>query len=143
LRRRPDNPLRQLSELRNMLLEALANERRRRPARVEAWCPLMDLEARQDEYVLLLDLPGVSREQIEATAHDSLLRIRGVSAQPDEVSDAREVRHERPLGQFARSVHLPTDADVSRISAKLADGTLEIRVARRRPESSQTKIEIG
>ena len=93
--------------------------------------------------MLLLDLPGVTREQIEATAYDGVLRIRGVSQQPEDVAGAREVRRERPTGQFTRAVHLPTDADLNEISAKLTDGVLEVRVGRRGPQSSRIEIAIG
>lgn len=143
MRVRSDNPFAQLSELRDAVLDSLAIERRRQPARAQAWQPPTDLAASDDEYIVLLDLPGVTREQIEATARDGLLRIRGVSAQPEEAADAQAVRSERPRGQFVRSVHLPTDADMSRISAKLAEGVLEVRVGRRRPESSRIEIAIA
>jgi HSP20 family protein len=143
VRGRADNPLRRLGDLRDMVLETLATDRRRRPARAEAWQPPLDLAATEGEYVMLLDLPGVPREQIEATVHEGVLRVRGSSQPPEGLAGARAVRRERPLGQFVRSVHLPTDADLTSVSARLADGVLELRVARRRPESSRIEIEIG
>lgn len=143
MRGRTDYPLRRLGDLRDMVLQTLAMDRRRRPARAEAWQPPLDLTATDDEYVMLLDLPGVPREQIEATAHEGVLRVRGSSERPEGLAGARAVRRERPRGQFVRSVHLPTDADLTSVSARLADGVLELRVARRRPESSRIEIEIG
>jgi len=143
VRMRSVSPFQQLGELRDAVLDTLALERRRQPARAQAWQPPADLAVSDDEYIVLLDLPGVRREQVEATADDGVVRIRGVSAQPEEAADAQPLRSERPTGQFVRSVRLPTDADMSRISAKLAEGVLEIRVGRRRPKSSQVSIEIG
>jgi len=146
VRVRQDSPLRQMRELQDTVLQALASERRRSRqggARAAAWRPPMDLAVSADEYVLLLDLPGVTREQIEATVYDGVLRIRGVSQQPEDVSGATEIRAERPTGQFTRAVHLPTDADLNKISAKLTDGVLEVRVGRRGPQSSRIEIAIG
>ena len=143
MRMRSVSPFQQLGELRDAVLDTVAIERRRPPARAQAWQPPTDLAASNEEYIVLVDLPGVRRDQVEATAHEGVVRIRGVSAQPEEAADAQAVRSERPRGQFVRAVHLPRDADMNRISARLAEGVLEIRVERRRPKSSQVSIEIG
>jgi len=139
----PGNPFQQLGELRDAVLDTLAMERRRPPARAQAWQPALDVAVTDAEYILLLDLPGVKREEVQALAQDGVLRIRGVSGDPEAAGGAHQVRRERPLGPFVRSLHLPTDADLSAISAKLADGVLDIRVARRQPQSTQIRIEIG
>ncbi len=117
--------------LTDRMREAMALHRRRRPARPSLWQPPMDLRATDDAYVIALDVPGVARQEIEATAEDGIVRVRGRVESPEKLSEARRVRGERTLGDFARSIRLPSDADTSNTSATLAKGVLTITVGRR------------
>ncbi len=137
----PTDPLRQMQRLSERLREAMAMHRLR-PARPRAWQPPMDVQASDEAYVIRLDLPGAAREQIEASAEDGVLRVRGEVTMPARLADARRVRAERPMGRFARSLRLPSDADMSDASATLSDGVLTLRVGRRR-QGGRIRIEIG
>ncbi len=129
---RPTDPLTQMQALRERLREAMAVERHRRGVAARAWQPPMDLRATEDSYVIALDLPGAARESIDATAEDGILRVRGEVTLPEDLRELRRLRGERTLGQFARAIHLPSDADTTNTRATLADGVLTITAARRR-----------
>jgi len=134
---RPTDPLTQMQALRERLREAMAVERRRRTVAAQAWQPPMDLRATEDGYVIELDIPGATRESIEATAEDGIVRVRGEVTPPEDLRPRalapalRRLRGERTLGQFARAVRLPSDADTANTSATLANGVLTITVGRR------------
>ncbi len=140
--RRPSTALRQMQALTDRLSEAMAMQRRRGVTRASVWQPAMDLRAEEDAYVVEFDLPGVAREDIEAVAEGTLLRVRGVANGPRRIADARTIRSERSSGQFVRTVRLPSDADTTNTSATLADGVLRIRVPRRRG-GGRINIQIG
>lgn len=140
--RRATHPLEEMQTLMRRMREALQIERRRPSARSDAWRPPMDLQATDDAYIVRIDLPGVRREDIEAVAEEGVLHVRGRVEMPEHLAQARPLRRERLLGRFARSVRLPSDADMSDITATLADGVLTIRVGRRRA-SGRITIEIG
>lgn len=130
--KRPTDALSQMQALSQRMREAMALQRRRRTARPSLWQPPMDLRATEQEYIITIDVPGVTRDGIEATAEDGLVRVRGSVELPEAIREARRVRSERKMGRFARSIRLPSDADTSNISATLAEGVLEVRVGRRR-----------
>ena len=117
--------------LRERLREAMAVERHRRAVVAQVWQPPMDMRVTEAEYEIALDLPGASRDAIELTAEEGVLRVRGEVAPPAELGDLRRLRSERMLGRFARAVRLPSDADITNTRATLANGVLTITVGRR------------
>jgi len=131
-----------IRRLREALRQALEGEQRR-PVRPQLWQPPMDLIATEDAYVLRLDLPGVSRGDVQASVEGEVVRVQGTRPRARGLEGAEEVRLERAAGAFGRSIRLPGDADSSAVSARLADGVLTIRVGRRQRASSRIRIEIA
>jgi HSP20 family molecular chaperone IbpA len=87
---------------------------------------------------ITLAVAGFRREQIEITVEDNQLRIRG--RQEDDRS--RQYIHRGIAArQFSRTFVLADGIEVK--SADLKDGLLSIDLARREPERSVRKIEIG
>jgi HSP20 family molecular chaperone IbpA len=87
---------------------------------------------------ITLAVAGFRREQIEITIEDNQLSIRG--RQEDDRS--RQYIHRGIAArQFSRTFVLADGIEVK--SADLSDGLLSIDLARREPERSVRKIEIG
>ena len=87
---------------------------------------------------ITLAVAGFRREQIEITVEDNQLRIHG--RQEDDRS--RQYIHRGIAArQFSRTFVLADGIEVK--SADLKDGLLSIDLARREPERSVRKIEIG
>ena len=88
--------------------------------------PAVDIEESEKEYRISAEMPGVEEKDIEVTASDDTLTIRG------EKKHAREERAqgyelcERSWGAFERSFALPSGVDANRISAQFARGVLEL-----------------
>jgi HSP20 family protein len=57
-------------------------------------------------------------------------RISNVPESNDKDGNTRNLWRERWHGKFSRAFTLPRDADLDKISANLADGVLEVRIAR-------------
>ncbi|MGI5818379.1 MAG: Hsp20/alpha crystallin family protein [Armatimonadota bacterium] len=138
---RPTDPLAQMQALTQRLREAMAVQRHRKAASARTWQPPTDLRSTDDSYVIALDIPGADRDSIEATAEDGIVRVRGEVVYPSDLQHLRRLRGERTLGQFVRSIRLPSDADTANTRAALADGVLTITVARR-GGSGRIKIDI-
>ena len=87
---------------------------------------------------ITLAVAGFKRDQIEITVEDNQLSIRG--RQVDDKS--RQYIHRGIAArQFSRTFVLADGIEVK--SADLSDGLLSIDLARREPERSVRKIEIG
>lgn len=92
-------------------------------------------------YRVLVDLPGVQKEELEVTTMGGEITVAGRRL-PDEIPDGADVlRSERGHGSFRRSIRLPADAREDEVRATLEDGVLVIRVPLAEPDDART-VEI-
>jgi HSP20 family protein len=91
-----------------------------------AWRPAVDIKEEADRFVILADLPGVEPKDIEITAENGMLTVRGERKQEKEEEREGFRRIERVRGTFYRRFSLPDSADTDRIKARGKDGVLEI-----------------
>jgi HSP20 family molecular chaperone IbpA len=76
-------------------------------ARAPAWEPPLDMIETEREVLILIALPGVEPDQVEAVVRDGTLVVAGRRVLPPELRTARIHRLELPQGQFERHVPLP------------------------------------
>lgn len=105
------------------------------------WAPAVDIKEEKDCFVVVADIPGVSKEDIHVSLENSLLTINGERKAEKKEEKNGYSRVERVQGQFYRRFSLPQTADETRISAKYKQGVLEI-VIPKKPLAQQKKIEI-
>jgi len=84
-----------------------------------------------DGYRLSFDLPGLEKSDVEVSATDGELTIEGTRSRPSLPDGTEVLRSERPYGRFRRSVRVPADVDVGRISAHMTNGVLEVSLPRK------------
>jgi HSP20 family protein len=75
-------------------------------ARRPAWEPPIDIYETQDEFRIIVALPGVQPEHISVSLEDGQLVVRGRRYLPVDVG-AEIQRLEIPYGRFERSIELP------------------------------------
>jgi len=95
---------------------------------VADWVPAVDIVEEKDRFVLKADLPGVNPDDIDVNMDDGVLSLSGERTHEtkSEIDGLRRV--ERASGKFYRRFHLPDTADADEISAKSANGILEISI---------------
>ena len=100
--------------------------------------PRYDLvEIPEDRYLLLFDLPGLEKTDVDVTTRGGEVAVEGTRARPTVPEGAEVLRSERTYGRFRRSVRVPGDVDLGRVSAKMTNGVLEIRLPKRSSEDAQ------
>jgi HSP20 family molecular chaperone IbpA len=94
-------------------------------AHVPAWEPPVDVLETEREVLVLVALPGVNLDEVQAAIEDGELVILGMRAIPAALREAVIHRLELPQGRFERRVALPSGryADVRRAAV---DGCLVI-----------------
>jgi HSP20 family protein len=93
------------------------------------WAPPVDLYESDSAFILMAELPGLSRDEIDIQVEDRKVSIRGVRGahRPD-----KGVRYEqfhlveRGHGRFSRTFTLPEAVEVERVTAELKEGVLTI-----------------
>lgn len=92
------------------------------------------LEERDDEYVVLADLPGFERDEIELTLDDGVLSIDGTH----EVTDDQESR-QRTVSEWVR---LPGGVERDDVSATYRNGVLEVRLPVAAGSGDEHRIDV-
>ncbi|MDL5362618.1 Hsp20/alpha crystallin family protein [Halalkalicoccus sp. NIPERK01] len=95
-----------------------------------------DLLERDEEYLVVLDLPGATRESTEVTAEDRRVRIEA-RREKDAPQGFEYLREERSLFLDV-DLPLPPDAIGEEAHATIERGVLELYVPRREPAEATT-----
>lgn len=106
-----------------------------------AWAPAVDVRETDEALTLLVDLPGVTREDVDITVENRTLTLRGERKFEKDVERDNYQRIERAYGQFARTFTLPTNVRTDDVKATFADGVLTL-VLPKAEESKPRKIAI-
>ena len=92
--------------------------------------PPVNVFSDKDGYVVRMEVPGVNPDDLAIEAQGRTLTVTGKrdAGAPQQASFHRR---ERAAGQFARSLQLPPDLDLSRTEASCKHGILTVRIPKR------------
>ena len=93
-----------------------------------AWKPRVDITETTDEFILSVELPGVSKDGISINYENDVLKIDGERKRPEGKEDSKFLREERYYGKFSRVFNINTKIDGEKIEAAFKDGVLTIRL---------------
>jgi HSP20 family protein len=103
--------------------------------------PSTDVVETDKAFEISIELPGLERNDIDISADDGNLVIRGEKKAETEKKDNNYHIAERSYGMFYRSVPLPAGVDPEAIQATMSKGVLKITIPK--PAHSQAKkIEV-
>jgi HSP20 family molecular chaperone IbpA len=80
--------------------------------------PKIDIFDTGDAYQLMIEVPGVSQENLEVAVQGSSVIVAGLREPVDE--SVKIINMERPRGHFQRTVSLPSEVERERTTAHLA-----------------------
>ena len=93
------------------------------------WTPAVDIKENESEIRLDLELPGLKPEDVELTAENGVLTVRG--EKKTERKEGEENRYhvvERTYGSFFRTFQLPQGIDEEQVKAEFENGILSIHI---------------
>jgi len=134
------DPLQHVQEQVDQLFQLLSDTSvtQRTAMRIATWLPSLSVWESSNDVAICLDLPGVSRDNVEVNVHDNILTVSG--RRPPPVTNGHRPRmSEQPLGLFRRSILLPAGLRVGELNAHLKEGVLEIRIPRETPITGTTR----
>lgn len=107
-----------------------------------SWAPAVDLKEESDRFLVIADLPGVKREDMNISLENHVLTIKGERNVEKTENQKTYTRRERVYGQFYRRFYLPETADDNQISARYTNGVLEIIIPKKE-KAAPKKIDIS
>jgi HSP20 family protein len=105
----------------------------------DGWAPPVDIEERDDAYVVEADLPGVKRDDVQIEQLGNELSISGECKEQQRSGVVR--KRARRTGRFQYRVSLPEQIAAEEIEAKLADGVLTVRLPKAQ-KAARKRIEV-
>lgn len=116
-----------MSEMNRLMSEVF--ERPLLRARALAWRPATDVYETGDALVIRLAVPGARPEDLEVTAEQNVVTIRGrygYRLSEDEANQATWYRREIATGEFAESITLPVPVKVEEAKATVENGIVTL-----------------
>jgi len=92
----------------------------------DAFTPLGDVEETDDAYTVEIELPGVSRHDLDIEVAGRRLSVTGERKERERVGILR--RRERVVGRFRYEVVLPGEVEEDGVEAHLDAGVLTLRL---------------
>lgn len=109
------------------------------------FAPDADASASENAYIINVELPGVSAEDVHVSVQGHVLTLKGEKRSAHEEKGKTYFFSERRYGSFQRSFRLPPDVSEDDISADFKDGVLTLRAPKHGPEEQkrEKKIEVN
>lgn len=98
--------------------------------------PPMDVTEYENEYVAIVELPGVKKEDVKITYEKNLLTVEGVRKPYEIPENAQVLLNEMRVRDFSRSIRVPVEIDSANISAELENGILKVVL----PKSQEARV---
>jgi HSP20 family protein len=103
----------------------------------------IDAYRKGDEFVVLLDLPGVDASSIDVTVERNVLTVHAERTRPVD-DDVEMLIGERPQGTFSRQLFLGETLDTEQLVADHTDGVLRLRIpVREQAKPRRVDIAVG
>ena len=99
------------------------------------WMPLTDIKETNDEYRLMLDIPGVDKKDVKISFSNGELQISGERKEEKEDKNEKYHRVERSFGKYYRSFRLPDKIQQDNIKAEFNNGSLRVTI----PKAEEVK----
>lgn len=105
-----------------------------------------DIKEHEKSYDLMIDLPGVNKEDIKAELNDGYLTINAKTdtSKDEKTENGKYICRERYTGCFSRSFYVGDAVTENDITAKFENGTLRLTVPKKEalPEKQNKYISI-
>ncbi|MCS7048383.1 MAG: Hsp20/alpha crystallin family protein [Verrucomicrobiae bacterium] len=139
------DPFASLTDLQEEMNRLFENSLRRfgLVSRDGGFTPPCDIIEERDRLLLRVDLPGVSKDDVQVTLQDGVLTVKG-ERKVEEFKDATYYLRERLSGPFHRAIELPVEVDAGKIEARFRDGVLEIALPKaEEAKPRQIEVKVG
>ncbi len=105
------------------------------------YLPYTDIYETADALVVLMEMPGVEKQNIEIKLEKNQLSVEG-HIDFERYQNYKPAYTEYNVGHFSRSFTVSSEIDKPNIDAKIADGVLTLRLPKAK-EATPRKVEVN
>ena len=103
--------------------------------------PAVDVRELKDEYLMEVELPGLTENDIDLNVEDTILTLSSSKEEDKEEKKEGYLIRERCSREFSRTFVLPKDVDREKINAEFKNGMLVVSIPKK-PEAKPRKIDV-
>ena len=100
--------------------------------------PLMNVSETDKEYLLMMDLPGVEKKDVDVSLSNGILIISGERKISDKGEENNRIWNEAIYGAFSRSFELSSNIVEDKIKASFRNGVLNIIM----PKTEEVRLTV-
>ncbi len=93
-----------------------------------SYSPLMNVSETESDYLVMMDLPGVEKKDVEVNLRNGILTVSGERKTSEKGDENNRIWHETDYGAFSRSFELTSEIVEDKIKANFKDGVLNITI---------------
>jgi len=108
---------------------------------LSGWSPTLDLREDKENLVATVELPGLRKEDIDVSVHESVLSVSGERTRDAKSQGGDSYRSERVFGRFHRTISLPKPVKAEGIKATYKEGVLTVTMPKTE-EAKPKQIEV-
>jgi HSP20 family protein len=99
--------------------------------------PLVDLVDKGNKYLIIADLPGYKKNDIEIQLNKDSLILSAEKKTEKEQKDQQYLHRERTYSSCKRIINFAEEIDPSKVEAKMNKGVLEVVAPKKEPKPDQ------
>jgi HSP20 family protein len=103
--------------------------------------PAVDVQEKDDEYLMEVELPGLTDKDIELNVEDNVLTLSSKKEESKEEKKNGYLIRERRNHEFARTFILPAEVDREKIKAEFKNGLLMVSIPKK-AEAKPRRIDV-
>jgi HSP20 family protein len=103
------------------------------------WSPDTDIYEADDGLVIIMDIAGITRDEVDIVLDGKILSVSGTRREPDIPGKLSVHRLEIDFGRFQKRFRIPDDIDENSIEARYENGFLHLRL----PRCNSHSIAVG
>lgn len=104
--------------------------------------PLIDIENKEKEIIVSVEIPGINKEEIDLEVNENNLIVKAERKSKKEQKDKNYYRCERSYSSFYRNIPLPEAIQENNTTAEYKDGILKVTLPKKESRTNNKKIEI-
>ena len=108
-----------------------------------SWRPQMDVYETQDEIVILAEIAGVDKDDLDIEVDGKAIKISGGRNNRTGAESCRYRLAEIQYGNFERIIMFPVYVDPDKVNASFQDGFLTVRLTKKKPDDKKTRVPVS
>jgi HSP20 family protein len=106
--------------------------------------PTIDIHDRGDHFVVVAELPGYGKDEVEVQVHDNALELKAEKKTDSESKEKGGIRFQKSYTYFQKYLSLPEQVRSDKVDGTMKNGILELKLPKKeaKPKALPRRIDL-